>query len=243
MGSTCHRPPRGRTDPARLAEELKCTPLFQALGEEGLDHLLPRMRERHYCAGDALFHEGDPVHTLFFLRAGAVKAVGVGSDGREQVLNILVAGDLFPHVNLLAEESYPATVQAIDGCEALLIPRADLRDLMRQNGEFALRYAGLLVEQIRDLQARVRDLSGRDLQGRVAVALLKLMEKENCRYSDTCLLGHRRIHLTHQEIAGMVGASREAVSRVLSGLRSEGCVASGPHGVVVVDREKLLQAL
>lgn len=243
MDATCRRSARGRTDPDRLAEELRCAPLFQALGDEGLEQLLPLMRERRYRAGDILFHEGDLVQSLFFLRSGAVKAFSLGSDGREQVLNILAAGDLFPHVDLMGEAVYPATAQAIDDCDGLLFPRAELRELLRQDSEFALRYGSLLVEQIRDLQARVRDLSGRDLQGRVALALLRLLEKENCRYSDACLLGHRRIHLTHQEIASMVGASREAVSRVLSGLRSGGCVASGPHGVVVVDREKLLQTL
>jgi len=243
MASQCRQHLAVRTEPGRLAEELKCTPLFQALGDEGLDLLLPLLRERRYGAGETLFHEGDPVHWLFFLRAGAVKAYGLGDDGREHVLNILVAGDLFPHVGFEEQETYPATAQAIHDCETVLVSRRDVQELMLRHGEFALRYSSLLAEQLRDLQSRLRDLAGRDLQGRVALALLKLVEKENCRYRDACLLGHRRIHLTHQEIAGMVGASREAVSRVLSGFRQDGCVASGPDGLVVVDRDKLLQTL
>lgn len=230
-------------DAERLTEELRCVPLFQALGEAGLQELFGQTRQRRYSPGDILFHEGDPAHTLFFLRSGTVKAMGALEDGRENVLNILVAGDLFPHVGLLREEPYPASTQAIDDSEALLIPRALMLTLMRRQGGFALQYSQLLVEQIRGLQSRVRDLAGRDLQGRVAVALLNLLEKENCRYSDSCLLGHRRIHLTHQEIAGIVGASREAVSRVLSAFRSDGSVASGPDGLVVLDREKLLRVL
>ncbi|MHB9146450.1 MAG: Crp/Fnr family transcriptional regulator [Symbiobacteriia bacterium] len=241
MATRCRRPNRGAVDLERLIDELRCVPLFQALDDAGLRRLVTQSRHRHYGPGETLFHEGDPANTSFFLRAGTIKALAALEDGRENVLNILVAGDLFPHARFLEAEAYPVTTQALDDVDALLIPHATLAQLLGENGHFALRYADTLVEQIRDLQSRVRDLAGRDLHGRVAVALLRLMEKESCRYSDSCLLGHRRIHLTHQEIAGMVGASREAVSRVLSSLRSDGCVASGPDGLEVLDRDKLLR--
>ena len=241
MATRCRRPTGGPAAPARLLEELRSVPMFQSLTEASLQHLVNQSRQRHYASGDTLFHEGDPAHALYFLRAGAVKALAVMEDGRENVLNILVAGDVFPHASCLEPEACPATAQALDDCDALLIPRATLAELMREDGEFALRYTDLVVHQLRDMQLRLRELASRDLQGRVALALVRLLEKESCHYSDSCLLGHRRIHLTHQEIAGMVGASRESVSRVLSGLREGGCVASGPDGLQVLDREKLLQ--
>lgn len=215
--------------------------MFQSLDDGGLQRLVAQSRQRHYGPGDTLFHEGDPAHALYFLRVGTVKVLGLTEDGRENVLNVLAAGDVFPHATFLEPGAYPATAQAIDDCDALLLSRESMVALMRENGEFALRYADMAVRQLRELQLRLRELAGRDLQGRVALALVRLLEKESCRYSDTCLLGRRRIHLTHQEIAGMVGASRESVSRVLSGLRSDGCVASGPDGLEVLDREKLLQ--
>ncbi|ADU51621.1 transcriptional regulator, Crp/Fnr family [Thermaerobacter marianensis DSM 12885] len=165
-------------------------------------------------AGDVLFREGEPVRAVFLLRAGRVKIVTVDDEGREYIMHLLGPGDLFPAVGLFTGGGYPATAEVIQDGAVGVVTREVILNLVREHGDLAMALLMAQEERIRYLQERIRSLVWRDLRTRVLEVLVK----------------HMGDQLTHQEIAALVGAARESVSRVISEFKRQGLVTRDPSG-------------
>ena len=173
-----------------------------------------KVRWRPCHAGDVLFREGEPVQAVFLLRAGRVKIVAVDDDGREYIMHLLGPGDLFPAVGLFTGGGYPATAEVIQDGVIGIVTREVILNLVREHGDLAMALLMAQEERIRYLQDRIRSLVWRDLRTRVLEVLVK----------------HMGDQLTHQEIAALVGAARESVSRVISEFKRQGLVTQDPKG-------------
>ncbi len=214
-------------------------PLFEDLTASELTAVAPMLTRRHYAKDTVIFHEGDPVETIFFIESGRVKIYTVTGDGREQTINFLRPGDFFPHVGFLEGGHYPATALAVEDSRLAAIPRKELLDLLERDGRIAVRVLKAMGRRITSLQQRVKDLTHRNLHARVALVLLRLAEE----YGTPCPAGTTAlgVHMTHQELANLVGAARESVSRALGDLRKDGAVFVDSQGYMVIDRRRLLQ--
>lgn len=220
-------------------ESLRAIPLFEGLDAAELAAVAALVSERSRARNAVVFHEGDPVENIFFIVSGLVKVFTLTDDGREQTINLLRPGEFFPHVGFLEGGRAPATAVALEESRLAAIRRTDLLDLVARDGRIAAGMLKAMGRRITALQHRVKDLAHRDLHARVALTLLRLAEEHGtpCPTGATAL----GLHLTHQELANLIGAARESVSRALADLRREGALFADPQGHMVIDRRRLLQ--
>lgn len=187
---------------------------FSALPEEMVARIAPLVRWRSCRKGDVLFHEGEPVEAVYLLRAGRVKIVAVDAGGKEYIMHMLGPGDLFPAVGLFTGGGYPATAEVTEDGTVGVMTRQDVLNLVRAHGDIAIALLTEMEGRLRYLQERIRSLAWRDLRTRVLEVLIR----------------HVGQQLTHQEIAALVGAARESVSRVISDFQRQGVITRDRAG-------------
>ncbi len=229
--------PAAAEDVPRRIERLKRTPLFEGLTDDELAHVAALMRPRRYRRGMFVFVEGDPVEAVYFIESGSVKASTTGPDGREHIISVLGPGDFFPHVGFLDGGPAPGTAEALEDCSLWVIRRADFYRLLTENPVLAVRMVAVLSARIRRLQMQLRDLATQSVPARVAQALLNLCHQHGALAPSPGAPQAVRIELalSHQDLAALVGTTRESVSRVLSGFRKAGLVSLEQGRFVVRD--------
>lgn len=164
---------------------------------------------RRYPKNVVLVSEGDESTHLYIIRKGTVSAYLNNEDGRQVNLNYMHEGEYFGELALIDGKPRSASVMTITDCEIILVSRSSVQDLMLKHPEFALLLLTELTRRVRALTDSVKDMALLDVYGRVSAALEKLCDDK------------KRIHnpkVTHQDIANMVGSSREMVSRIMKQL-------------------------
>ncbi len=183
--------------------------LFANLPENSLKELEKLSVFRKYPKNTVLFMEGDDSSHLYIIKKGKVSASVQGDDGREVILNYMGEGDYFGELSLIDGQTRSATVQTVTPCEFIAVSRSSFQDLLKTNPDFAWVVTLAVTQRVRELTESVRDLALLDVYGRVSHALTKLAD-ENGRIESP--------KVTHQDIANMVGSSREMVSRIMKQL-------------------------
>jgi len=217
-------------------EFLRRISYFARLSDDQLKLLLPHLRERTLAAGEVVFHQGDELDAVYFVREGQLKAVILTPSGQEKLMHLLGPGDSFPHVSLVEGGEYPATITALVPSRLTCLRRTDLLRIASQHGDVAVQLIFEMSDRIRRLQEQLKDLSLRDLPGRVASLLLRL-SRPSPEAERTPII------LTHAEIASMVGGSREAVTRTLADFRHRGWIGSEKGAIAVLDEAALADYL
>ena len=218
------------------AEYLKKVPFFQGLSEKELEMVSDVMLERFFPKGDVLFFEGDPGEALFVIKSGRVKISKMSEDGREQILHILKAGDIFAEVILFDQGPYPATAEAVENTTCWLLRNAAMEKLLASHPQLAIKLLRIMSRRLRQAQILIRDLALHDAYSRLAGLILRLMRREGQATERGILLD---LQLTRQEMASMIGTSRETVARILSRFQKEGIILLNKQQIIVLDEEKL----
>ena len=216
---------------------LRQAPLFSALDDEAATALRASMTETRLRRGDVLFHEGDSGDRLYIVADGKVKLGRTSSDGRENLLAILGPGQMFGELSLFDPGPRSATVTAVTDADLrLALPRRPAA-LARGSPRSVAR--GLLTQlagRLRKANDVVADLVFSDVPGRVAKALLDLADRFGRTADDGVHVHH---DLTQEELAQLVGASRETVNKALADFASRGWLRLEPRSVVIMDVERL----
>lgn len=200
-------------DPATLKELDRVSPMV----------LVPR--------GAILLRPDEPPSVLYFLKRGRVRLYKVKPDGREVTLAVLGDGNVFGatgSIDLGGEGTY---AQVMDEALVCAMHLADVEELLRRQPAVAMRLISLLGERVRDLETMVENLTHLDVGCRLLFLLTGLAKDFGTAADDgfTCL----DVPLTHEEIATMVGSTRETVSATLSRLAKEGIVRTGRRQVQI----------
>lgn len=164
-----------------------------------------------YPKNSIVINEGDQSDALFFILDGKVKIYVSEQDGREVILNILGAGEFFGELSLIDEAPRSASVMTLESATISMITKPGFQQCIAEHPDIAMRLMRVLCQRIRTLTASVKNLALLDVYGRVARTLENMAVVKN---------GEQVIEqrLTHQDIASMVGASREMVSRIMKEL-------------------------
>ncbi|MBU8907197.1 Crp/Fnr family transcriptional regulator [Desertibacillus haloalkaliphilus] len=205
---------------------LKKMEFFQGLTQEEIQPLLQNAIEKTYEDKEVLFSEGDKRDYLFVLRKGTVLISKLSEEGEERVINILTSGEIFPHTGFFDDRPYPGTAQAKREVEVLKIPMKAFDTFIEANPHLAFRVIKVMSRKIYDLQHKLNNMLSLNVEER----LLTTIEQLNT-------LGEDKINLTHQEIANVVGASRETVSRQLKKLEKQGKIKMLKHSIVICDNQ------
>ena len=194
---------------------LKSVPLFVGFPEDQLRALATMVTRRSAPRGSAIMRAGDPTDSLYIVVSGRLKVMMGEADGKEVILSILGPGEFFGEMGLVDDGPRSATVIAIEPCELLAVSKRAFKKCLVENVEVAMAVLRVVVRRLREADRRIGNLAMLDVIGRVARLLLDMSENVNGRKVVTK-------RLTKQDIARMVGASREMVSKVMKDLETSG---------------------
>jgi len=210
---------------------LRRVPLLAGLDEAQLDALAAGSIRRNYPRGRTIVSEGDPSQSLYILLSGRAKVQRSDAEGKEVILAVLGSGDWFGEMSMIDDAPRSASVITLESCDFMAIDKSSFKTMLMQSPEVCMAVMRGLVNRLREADRKIETLALLDVYGRVARVLLDFAEDVN---------GERivRNRLPRQEIAKMIGASREMVSRVMKGLETDGFVVPLPEGRLLL-REKL----
>ncbi len=206
---------------------LRTIPLFSGVQDPQLAEIAAAATKRKVTRGTVIVRAGDTTDSLYILINGRARVMNSDEEGREVILSILGPGDFFGEMGLIDGSPRSADVVAAESCEMLVISKADFRRCLQENFEVAFNIMKRLVERLREADRKIESLALMDVYGRVAKLLLEVSEVQ----------GGRRVipqRLTKQDIAKMIGASREMVSRVMKDLEASGYIHVD-DGLIVLD--------
>jgi CRP/FNR family cyclic AMP-dependent transcriptional regulator len=205
---------------------LRSVPLFSSLSEHQLGLLLPLVGRKSFPRGTTVISAGETTDTLYIIISGRLKVTMSDEDGREVILAILGSQEFFGEMGLLDDHPRSANVVAIEACELLMLSKQDFRKCLEGNFDVTMAVVRGLVKRLREADQKIGSLALMDVYGRVARLLLEMSEDVD---------GQKVVKkkLAKQDIAKMVGASREMVSRVMKDLQSGGHIETR-DGVLIL---------
>jgi CRP/FNR family cyclic AMP-dependent transcriptional regulator len=222
--------------PERPVDGLGRSPLFAALDPAHQDELRSQMVEVRLARGQALFSEGDPGDRLYVVLDGKMKLGRSAVDGRENLLAVMGPGEMFGELSLFDPGPRTATATAITDTTLRGLGNAALQPWLTDHPEVAAQLLAALARRLRRTNEAMADLVFSDVPGRVAKALLDLAKKFGVEAEDGLRVTH---DLTQEELAQLVGASRETVNKALADFAGRGFLRLEGRGVVILDLDRL----
>lgn len=217
---------------------LKQISVFSGLQEEYLEKIHQISLLRKYGKGRIIFMEGEPGEAFFYVRSGLVKISKLSGDGREHILHILNEGHIFAEVTLFSKTEYPATAEVLEDAEIGIIKNVDLEKLIMENPGLALQLIKYLNKRLVEAHMKIRNLALYDTYGRTAQALLKLAEDYGKKSSKGIELD---LNISRQELANIVGTTRETVIRALMAFKKEHSIDIDKNTITIIDPERVAE--
>jgi CRP-like cAMP-binding protein len=214
---------------------LRYVSLFAGLSDADLRLVTAIAQPRHYRKRQVIFHAEDHGSTIFILKSGAVKISVVDREGREMILKLLYPGDFFGEMALLDGQHRSATVTAVDEVDALVIERDNFLQLLRQHPGLALTLLLTLCQRLREMDEKIKSLVFSDAFGKVAQTLLRLIRERGQKDKDISLA----LPLSRQELANLVGITRQTLSRVLREYQQAGVLEIKKRRMLILNEARL----
>ena len=197
----------------RIRELLASVELFGEMLEDEIEELTALAQIKKLGKDTTVFHAGDPADAVFVVASGRVKVVITSSDGKEFILTVLGAGQVFGEMALLESAPRSASVVTLSAVEVLVINRSDFQRLLDSNPRISQRLMAILSRRLRRANAKMESLAYMDVAGRLARYLLDLARDHGQRLGNGWVVVRRP---THSDIAHSIGTSRETVSRLIN---------------------------
>jgi CRP/FNR family transcriptional regulator len=214
---------------------LRAVPLFSTLSAQELDKVSRVAVPRKYESGSIILREGDPGDTCYVLQRGRARVTRQHADGRTITLTNLGPGEIFGELAMFGGEVRSASVEALDDVQAVAILAGDLKRLLNDHPEIAVKLLGTLGEKLREANARIARQSFQKVSSRVAGVLAELAETGSRRAGADGAPRDVVVHSTQADLAQLAGTSREAASRFLATLQRAGVVTTRRGRIVVHD--------
>jgi CRP/FNR family transcriptional regulator, cyclic AMP receptor protein len=207
---------------------LKAVPLFSSFPDDQLRMLTSVVGRRSVPRSTTVMASGDPNDSLYIVLSGRLKVLMSDAEGKEVILSIIGPGEFFGEMGLIDDSPRSASVLAIEPCELLSISKRDFKKCMAENFEMSMAVMRGLVRRLREADRKIGSLALLDVYGRVARLLLDMAETVD---------GEKMVtkRLPKQDIAKMIGASREMVSRVMKDLQMGGYIEMRGSNIVLRD--------
>lgn len=218
--------------PALSHQILKTVPLFSSFSDELLNTLAPCIQLRSYPRNAFILRAGEETDALYVVLSGRVKVLIPDEEGHEVILSIMGPQDFFGEMGLLDDQPRSASVETLESCEMLRLSKAGFINCLKDNFELAMVIIRNLVRRLRDADRKIESLALVDVYGRVARLLLDMAENVDGKL----MVPHAP---PKQEIARMIGASREMVSRVVKDLQVRGLIRAEKRRVFILDKPSM----
>jgi CRP-like cAMP-binding protein len=213
----------------KVLDALRSVPFLKPLDDATLAAVAERCVEKVFLKGETVFLEGDTPKGLLVVRQGMLKIFKTGDGGREQILELEGPGRSVAELPLFDGLPYPASCAALEDAVVLQVLPRDFRELLERHPALSRAVIASLSMRLRRMVMLVRELSLRDVRGRLADLLLQMAGPGN----------RVELPMSQQELASRIGTVREIVSRTLAKMAQEGVVRVEGRTVEILDRERL----
>lgn len=204
----------------RTEAVLTRNPLFRDLETFYISDIIARGEVKTWPSGSQVIIEGESGDAVYFIISGRVKVTLYGEEGREIVLSILNEGDMFGEMSIIDDKPRSANVEAIKELECLVVNKSSFIDYMSTHHKVYMRFFAYLTGRLREATRQIGGLALLDVCGRIAHTLIG-MAKEGSGTKEKVVAIERP---THEELAAMIGSSREVVSRALKKMTQDGYI-------------------
>lgn len=207
----------------------------EAKGYEELNKLISESRRvTVFRKKQHLFSEGNHPSNLYFLNKGKIKTYKSNEEGREYITCLYKEGDFIGYLDLLEEKAYRESAMALEDSEVYIIPREDFYTLLYQNRDVAGKFIKILSDNLADREERLLKLAYNSVRKRVAEALLFVEKqyKEDPNYKS-------EVSITREDLASIVGASKETVIRTLADFKDENLIDTRGSKITILNAQKL----
>ncbi len=225
MSATTKRSPVGDRTMA-----IKAVPFFTQLSDRELDVIRAVASEKTYPKNAVVLTEGEMGDSLYMIQSGKVKVFIGDEEGREIILKILGPGAFFGEMSMIDKQPRSASVTTIEGSTFQVLTHAAFEKCVEQEPRIGNMVMQILAQRVREADRKIGTLALMDVYGRVASTLLELSVYSNGKL----VVGEK---LSQQELANMVGASREMVNRILKDLTDRGFISVESKSITIINRE------
>jgi len=215
---------------------LKKIPLFQDLGPDAMSRLAETVQIGEVRRRQVIYLPGDPGRTVYFVNGGRVKISKVTRDGKELTLAYRGPGELFGEIALIEGGPREEMAEAMENALLTEMERGDFERLIQTQPLLGLRLARLLTQRRRDIENKIENLVFKDVNSKLAELLIRLGNEFGVDDARGTLVA---LKITHQEMANLIGSTRETVSLTLSQLKRKGLSKTDGRKVIIADREGL----
>ena len=217
-------------EPDKETSYFKQVSFFTDLPDEQIQVLSSATKRRAFRSGEVIFHRDDPGQVLYMIKEGKVKICVNSPDGQEVSLAVLGKGEYFGEFALLDGLPRSTDAVALERVECYTLQRSDFHNAILNNPKIAILVLEALTKRLRITDQMVEDLIFLDVYGRVAKKLLELAEAHGVKTEEGVRI---EVRLTQQELASMVGASRESVNKVLGYFTDKNFISTDKHRITI----------
>lgn len=207
---------------------IRRVPLFSTLTQSQAESVADAVVKRRYKRGEVIVEQGKKSNFLAIVLTGRARVVTTDSRGREVILATMNPGDYIGEMSLIDNQPHSATVRAEVQTDVLILGRPEFARCLPENTSMAYAVMKGLVQRLRHADRKIESLALMDVYGRVARALLEFAQPDK----DGQLIIRDRV--SRQDVAKMIGASREMVSRVMKDLEDRGFIEVAEDGSTIV---------
>jgi CRP/FNR family cyclic AMP-dependent transcriptional regulator len=226
-------------DQKRVLWYLRKIPMFEGVPPARLQELTTQVELREIPRRQVIYLPGDPGEQVYFINGGRVKCSKVTRDGKELTLAYRGAGQLFGELAVIDDSPREEMAEAMKNAIITELPCEIFRDLLKSDAALSFRFACIIGERRKQLETKLEHLVFRDVQAKLAALLLELIEEYGLETEQGVQIG---LKITHQEMANLIGSTRETISLTLAQFKKRALISMNGRTVVITDQEGLRAA-
>ena len=229
-------PPASLKDEKRALWYLRKIPLLEGLSTEQYRGLIGLVEVRELQRRQIVYLPGDPGEHAFFIQGGRIKCSKVSRDGKELTLTYVAAGEFFGELCVLEGQPREEMAEAMKNSIVTLLPRERIRALLEAESHIAFRFIKVIGDRRRAMETKIEHLVFRDVHAKLAALLLELGREYGKETEDGVQID---VKITHQEMANLIGSTRETISLTLAAFKRKELIQLQGRTVVLTDQEGL----
>ncbi|MED1468008.1 Crp/Fnr family transcriptional regulator [Bacillus salipaludis] len=215
--------------------------LFRDLNDYELTKITDIAIVREWKKNSHVFLQGDPLENVYFIKSGKVKIYKSDISGKEQLVNIMKKGEMFPHVGFFRKGDYPAYAEILEPSTLIAIPILKFESVLIENPELCIKVFRVLGEKIVDLQNRLEEQILNNTYEQIIKLLIRLAQKYGKKLEDSTIL--LKAEFTNKDLANMIGTTRETISRTLTKMKKEELIEVDDEGNMMLDIDNLMEEI
>lgn len=213
--------------------------LFRDLNDHELSEIVNISISREWKKGNHVFMQDEPIENVYFIYKGIVKIYKTDYTGKEQIVNFLKKGDMFPHVGFFRKGGYPAFAEIVEDATLVVVPISKFEKVLIDNPHLSIKVFKVLGEKIVDLQDQLESQIMDNTSEQIMRLLVRLAKQHGKKLDSGKYF--LKSAFTNKDLANMIGTTRETVSRTLTKMKKNGMIETDEKGNMIFDPEDLLE--